>query len=376
MLVEKKTAPVILSLDTGIVHEDYQDTANCLEQIGAIRRTCNIYDEQSLNTTLQAIENNEIDLIETRHIRKWQQNWKNVRPLFEKVEAAAKEHGVPMIPTPSMFRWNSDKAGYLKELESNSIPITPTIFLEFGQPFSLTDVFDRYPDGIVIKPSVGARSHGLQFIKKVLKSDSAQDVVYEISTPMEADENGPPRIEKTVADEIALERHFDEYRKLFRDEVILVQELIYNKTEYSAVMLSGIAPYYIKRIEGQDTGIGHDAFGGINVLEPAPSAELVEFAHKVRKVIPLPLRDEPIIRVDVLISPGREPMLLEIESGGPRLFNTADLGNTVKEYSNMLATIAQTSGESLKSNGTRGAIVNANLAPKHDILQRLFGEYV
>src|SRR5262245_27536008 len=106
-------------------------------------------------------------------------------------------------------------------------------------------------------------------------------------------------------------------------------------------MLSGIDTYYIKRIEGEATGVGHDAFGGINVLERSPGAALVAFARDVRRAMPSPLRDEPIVRVDALVAPGRRPMLLEIESGGPRLFNTADLGDTAEQYSAMLLAIAR-----------------------------------
>ena len=76
------------------------------------------------------------------------------------------------------------------------------------------------------------------------------DKVYEISTPIEAEEDRPATNHTERQDQRQLEEYFERYRELFRDEVILVQELVEEKTEYSAVMLSGVTPYYIKRIEG------------------------------------------------------------------------------------------------------------------------------
>jgi glutathione synthase/RimK-type ligase-like ATP-grasp enzyme len=360
---------VVLTLDTGIVHEDYEATTECIARMGGIRRTCNIYDERSLDDAIRLIRRNEVDLIETRHIRKWQQNWKNVRPIFEKVEAAAACNGVPMVPSPSMFRWNSDKAGYLREMQAKNIAITPTVFVTSDEPFSAAGALEGYPGGIVVKPSTGARSHGLQFIRKL----EHEGPLYEISIPVEADGDTPATVEKLSVRRSGLEQYFSEYRERFRDEVILVQELIGQKTEYSAVMLSGIPTYYIKRLEGEVTGIGHDAFGGINVVELAPSPGLVEFVQQVRGAMPPLLRDEPIIRVDVLVSDGRDPMLLEIESGGPRLFNTEDLGNTVARYTRMLLDIARKSREGLQLHGSRSELVNGNLAPRAEVLRHLFG---
>ena len=144
--------PVILTLDTGIVHEDYEETAAWIASLGGVRTTCNIYDEQALDKVIRSLLNNEVDLIETRHIRKWQQNWKNVKPTFEKVEAAAAAHSVPMIPTPSLFRWNSDKAGYLGDMAKREVAITPTRFVQYQQPFRFASALAEYPGGIVVKP--------------------------------------------------------------------------------------------------------------------------------------------------------------------------------------------------------------------------------
>lgn len=358
---------VVLTLDTGIVHEDYEQTAACLAKLGVIRATCNIYDERRLSATLSAIENDEVDVIETRHIRKWQQNWPKVRPLFESVEAAARKRSVPMIPTPTMFRWNSNKAGYLREMADQRIAITPTIFLEPGETCSLAKTVAQFPAGVVIKPAIGARAHGLHFVRRL------SHALFEIATPREAEGSLPVRVEKANLNVAALEEFFQRYRDSFGKQIVLVQELIPEKIEYSGVMISGVETYYIKRLEGESTGIGHDAFGGTNVVEPAPGRELVDFVENVRKAIPAMLRDEPIIRVDALVCKGRKPMLLEIESGGPRLFNEAGLGNTVEGYSAMLLAIGKSSRALMHQQGSRKGMVNENLAPLPDILERLFG---
>jgi len=90
--------------------------------------------------------------------------------------------------------------------------------------------------------------------------------------------------------------------------------------------------------------------------------------------MPLLLRDEPIVRVDVLVTPRREPMLLEIESGGPRLFNTKDLADTAEQYAGRLVSIAQDSRERLRVEGSRRGGVNRNLAPTVEVLQGRFGD--
>lgn len=368
--MQNDVAPIVLTLDTGIVHEDYQQTAVCLARLGAVRRTCNIYDDAALARTVGAVAAGEIDLIETRHIRKWQQNWSKVKPRFEAVETAARVAQVPMVPTPAMFRWNSNKALYLEAMQCAGVPIVPTIFLRFGAPFRLADVFDQYSRGIVIKPAIAARAHGLHFVKRHARA--AGEYLYEIATPKEAEGDRAARTEKTVVDEAGLARFFDQYRRRFAEHSVLVQELIADKVEYSAVMISGLKTYYVKRTEGEDTGIGHDAFGGRNIPEPAPDPAVVEMAARVRMAMPAMLRDEPIVRVDVLATRYGEPLLLEIESGGPRLFNEREVSNTVDRYAHTLFTIARFSRLKFQEQGSRAGVVNANLAPRVEVLEALF----
>lgn len=58
--------PVVLTLDTGIVHEDYEETGAWIPRLGGARRACNIYDEHGLDAAIRSLLRNEIDLVETR----------------------------------------------------------------------------------------------------------------------------------------------------------------------------------------------------------------------------------------------------------------------------------------------------------------------
>jgi hypothetical protein len=68
-------------------------------------------------------------------------------------------------PVP-ILRWNSNKK-YLRELEYKGIPIVPTVFIEKGEKYFLSDIakHKKWTD-LIIKPAIGASSYNVKHIKQ------------------------------------------------------------------------------------------------------------------------------------------------------------------------------------------------------------------
>jgi glutathione synthase/RimK-type ligase-like ATP-grasp enzyme len=63
-----------------------------------------------------------------------------------------------------MIAWNAHK-GYLLALAEQGVPIIPTALLEIGQQATIDELADALcADELVVKPAVGAASHGLMFV--------------------------------------------------------------------------------------------------------------------------------------------------------------------------------------------------------------------
>lgn len=69
-----------------------------------------------------------------------------------------------VLNDPQMIRWNADKR-YLLELAEQGVPIVPTALLNRGERASIDELADALcaPE-LVVKPAVGAASHGLMFV--------------------------------------------------------------------------------------------------------------------------------------------------------------------------------------------------------------------
>jgi glutathione synthase/RimK-type ligase-like ATP-grasp enzyme len=98
------------------------------------------------------------------------------------VDAVARKTRV--LNDPEMMRWNAHK-GYLLELAEQGISIIPTALLERGQQASIDELAVALcAEELVVKPAVGAASHGLMFVaaghssreeaQAVLVAESAQ----------------------------------------------------------------------------------------------------------------------------------------------------------------------------------------------------------
>lgn len=61
---------------------------------------------------------------------------------------------------PELIRWNSDKR-YLADIAAKGLPVVPTTVVDRNQDISLCQLAEIGSD-IVVKPSVGAGSHGVQ----------------------------------------------------------------------------------------------------------------------------------------------------------------------------------------------------------------------
>lgn len=69
-----------------------------------------------------------------------------------------------VLNDPEIMRWNAHK-GYLLELAGHGIPIIPTAMLERGEMATIDELADALcADELVVKPAIGAASHGLMFV--------------------------------------------------------------------------------------------------------------------------------------------------------------------------------------------------------------------
>lgn len=273
-----------------------------------------------------------------------------------------------MLNTPAMFRWIGNKGGYLTDLAHNGIPVIPTKLIGQHDKPKLAEYVEDKPDGIVMKPSIAAKAYGLEFIRY-----HPSDKLYEVEIPQELQDGQRPYLKKMFFDACQLQAHFEEYskkhrsNKLTRKQMILLQDMVVQKLELSCIMIRGMKPYYIKRAEGLHTKVAHEAFGGENRVEPNPGNDLERFAEHVRNAMPDHLREETIIRIDILKCPDKL-ILLEIETGSLRLFNEKKLANNSDQYAGILAQVAKNSYILLRKHTHRKGAVNQNLAPTTLIL--------
>jgi glutathione synthase/RimK-type ligase-like ATP-grasp enzyme len=73
---------------------------------------------------------------------------------------------IPVWNPIPILRWNSNKK-YLKDLEYKGIPIVPTIFIEKGERYFLSDIAHQKKwNNLVVKPAVGASSYRVTYVSK------------------------------------------------------------------------------------------------------------------------------------------------------------------------------------------------------------------
>lgn len=72
---------------------------------------------------------------------------------------------IPVFNPIETIRWNADKH-YLKDLEIKKIPTIPTRWYKKNNDIKLTDIIRQTGwNDLVVKPTIGARSHGVTRIK-------------------------------------------------------------------------------------------------------------------------------------------------------------------------------------------------------------------
>jgi glutathione synthase/RimK-type ligase-like ATP-grasp enzyme len=73
---------------------------------------------------------------------------------------------VPVWNPIPVIRWNSNKK-YLKDLEYKGVPVIPTVFIEKGTTYFLSDIAKHkgWKD-LVIKPAIGASSYNVCLVKQ------------------------------------------------------------------------------------------------------------------------------------------------------------------------------------------------------------------
>jgi glutathione synthase/RimK-type ligase-like ATP-grasp enzyme len=76
------------------------------------------------------------------------------------------KRNIPVWNPIPILRWNSNKK-YLKDLEYKGIPIVPTVLIESGERYFLSDVAHQKKwNNLVVKPAVGASSYRVTYVSK------------------------------------------------------------------------------------------------------------------------------------------------------------------------------------------------------------------
>jgi glutathione synthase/RimK-type ligase-like ATP-grasp enzyme len=359
--------PVLLTIHLGYTFDDLQQVSNNLERLVINRIICNLFKPEEYNNVLSLIKNHKIDAIETRHVRYWQENLDKFQLLMDSIETLARENSIPMLNSPEIFRWIGNKGKYLSELEQRGVTIVPTKFLHPGEQFDIVEHIKDKKHGVVVKPSFAAKAYGLEFIKHT----GDKDKLFSVEVPQAATQYTSSHRKVELFNEQELLEHFANYLKQYRgtemtkEQVIIIQELIPDKIETACMYIRGCNPYFIKRTEGELSGIAHEAFGGENIPEENPPQELHDFALSIKGLLPDNVKNEPILRFDIFTSSDKKLRLLEIEAASLRLFTTK---TNITEYATMLANVAKQSYELFTKHDSRANAVNPNLAPSAKIL--------
>ncbi len=359
--------PTILSINLGYLHEDYVAVQKYLQAVKVIRIQANIFKESEREYAFQMIHRQEIDLIETRNLRRGQEFWKTLAPILNSIEQVAKTRGIPMINSPKMIRWVFNKGSYLKELESYGIPIVATKVIGEHDEVCFSALVKEYKNGITIKPSLAAKAFGLQFVKCINQN------LFEIKIPHGKTKQQEAFSETKYLSAGELQNYFEKYRQniaqysLSKDKLILIQKYIQEKTEYSAIKICGYPTYFIQRLIGEKTGVAHEQFFAKNLFVKVPERRLLDFYQKFQESLPSSLKNEIIWRIDMFQCP-QQILLLEVETASPRLFNTKLLANNIHEYSNTIATAARNSYLYYLNNGHHQGTADDDLVPTAAIL--------
>jgi len=189
-----------------------------------------------------------------------------------------------MVNPYKTIKWNIDKH-YLGDLEQKGINIPPTLFLEPGDPRSLSEIIQTMGwSEIILKPAVSGGAWNTYFI-----------------TP----EN--------------LMKHEDLYKRLIATESMLVQEFqrnVVKKGELALMVFGGKFSHAIlKKVKDGDFRV-QDDWGG-TVHDHKASEEEIDFAEKVVSVCdPLPL----YARVDLIRDNKEQLCVSELELIEPELW--------------------------------------------------------
>ncbi len=179
--------------------------------------------------------------------------------------------GVAVVNAPELIRWNSDKR-YLGELAAGGAVIPETIFVDGGEEIDLAAVCGaRGWLQAVVKPIVSASAHRTERRKA--------GAVF-----------GPAIVQKYIS-------------------------AIETEGEWSLVYLGGEYSHAVNKTPRLHDFRVQEEHGG-TIRAGAPTANAVEFATRVLKLLPLP---GVFARVDVVVS-GTEIWLMELEVIEPELY--------------------------------------------------------
>jgi glutathione synthase/RimK-type ligase-like ATP-grasp enzyme len=189
---------------------------------------------------------------------------------------------------PAMIRWNADKT-YLRSLESQGIPIVPTLWCEAGEISLADQLREQGWDKAVIKPRVSATAHRTQLVE-VKNAEPGQNLFEELMA-------GPGVMVQKFMDSIVSEG------------------------EWSLIFLGGkFSHAVLKTAKPGDFRVQND-FGGKSRLADPP-AHVLESAIRILQAAGNTL----YARVDGVVdqTPNRECFrLMELELIEPMLFLTS-----------------------------------------------------
>ena len=192
--------------------------------------------------------------------------------------------------SPAMVRWNTDKR-YLRHLQAQGVPVTPTVFHEPGGPVHVP------PMEVVVKPAVSAGA-----------TDTARYAA--------------DRHDEAVA-------HVD--RLLSEGRVAMVQPYLNGVEQHgetALVFFHGRFSHAIRKgaILVPEVGRVEGLYAEEDIRPRTPSAEEAALAGQVLAAVPSELGEPMYARVDLVPGPDGTPVLLELELAEPSLFVFTDPG--------------------------------------------------
>ena len=328
--MKEKQYRSLLILRSGQTHDDIDFISHEIEMQGVKVQKFDVeplFNHQlSFESFVEKFNWDEIGLIDVRYCRglprRWESGYKTIFTKLDRFLSLQKEQGrhIRTIPSFRALNWVLNKAGYLADLRSHDLPMARTELIpDINERQASEFVVSHYMnqtdlEHIVIKPSVGSGSDGMEFISRV----KAGKYKYLVEQYQRDKSDSGLKNTFGLENDDALNQHFRAYRFRYKMPIIL-QEFIRITGEISAVYIDGI-PHFIERTLGQNTKIAHEKFGGENILIHHPPDSWRTLADKIYKLIPAAIRKRNSIRIDMFECEDRGLLFSEIEGASHRLF--------------------------------------------------------